>query len=767
MDRRHGRAALAAALAAVPVVLAAWMAHRWGGQVTPAPGRVLAAGAAATAAALCARAARRGLSRRSRLAWYAHSAACASWAIAPALCWWATALTRTTPAAGAADAGRLAFLGFEVVAVWLTAQVSGGRARVRMLLDGTVVAAALFVVAWGTVLDRVWRAGGHDTADAAVSLVFPLADLVLVTFYGVLVLTEFPRGRRRISGLVALALAALAVADSASAYRAAVDPRAGGQLLHGAWLVAFLLFASAAVGYRGPSPRRHGPAFSRFALYGPYLPLVPALATWGVQMARGVAVPPAETVAGVVIALAILARQMLVLAENRELVASLAAREHDLRHQALHDPLTGLGNRSLLTERLEHALSARRRHARPLALLFLDLDDFKVVNDSLGHPAGDELLRIVAHRVRTALRPQDTVVRLGGDEFAALIEDAPGDGATLARRVLHGFAEPFGVAGRRLSLGASIGLVDVTADIDGRTATDLLRDADVAMYAVKRTGKNGIELFTPQLHHTTSQELELRAALVTALDQGGLDVAYQPLARAGDGRVVAFEALARWTHPVLGSVPPERFVPVAERAHMSPRITAAVLDRACTDLRHWIDLGPPRPLRVSINVPAAELADPELPARLGTALRRHGLTGDRLVVEVTETALMHDVERAVEAVGRIQALGVSLAIDDFGTGYSSLARLGRFAVEALKIDKSFVRDVVEPSGREMVAAIVTLARSRGMRTVAEGVESAEQREVLRDLGCDLLQGYLLGRPVPAAEVPALLRRAVGTGTSTP
>ncbi|MFI5838753.1 putative bifunctional diguanylate cyclase/phosphodiesterase [Catenuloplanes sp. NPDC051500] len=710
-----------------------------------------------TAAVLGLRAATRASHPRNRIGWRLHSVACLFWSVGPASWAWYDLVEGASPKPSPwLVVIRLAFFALMFAGLWGMSRAADPRARLRMGLDAVVAAAAVFIVAWGGIFGEIWCRSGSGRAGVAFGLTYALSDMVLLIFLAVLVASEFPPGRRSGPLLLMSSLTVLTVADATFAYRVLYEGLPFDALNPGLWTIAFAFFGLAALRYRGATVRREPGLTSRFAVYGPYLPIFPAAVTLTVQIASGRAPHAAEMAGLVVLFTAILIRQVFVLGDNRALLRRLAASEHGLRYKATHDSLTGLGNRAMLTARLQELLPAPPKR---LGLLFLDLDDFKEVNDSLGHPAGDLVLTTVAARLRTVLRRADTVVRLGGDEFAVLIEDFDGDPKALARRMLELFQEPFELGDRRIALGCSVGLVEVEAG-DARSATELLRDADVAMYAVKRGGKNNVQLFNPGLHHTTSEELELRADLVRALDAGQLHAAYQPICDVATGEIRGFEALARWTHPTLGPVRPDRFIAIAERAHLSRRVTAAMLDSALGDLHGWIEAGAPAHLKVSVNVGAAEISDPDLPNRLRDALASRGLHGHNLVVEITETALTDDPDCVVTAIRRIQALGIGLAIDDFGTGYSSLARLNRFNVESLKIDKQFVDDLGTPRGRDMIAALVALARSCGMATIAEGVEQTVQWDALRDLGCDQIQGYLVSRPVPSGEVLPLIAARV-------
>ena len=446
--------------------------------------------------------------------------------------------------------------------------------------------------------------------------------------------------------------------------------------------------------------------------------------------------------------------------------------EEELARRAFHDPLTGLANRDLLMDRLEHALGRTERRGERVAVLFLDLDDFKVVNDHLGHEAGDGLLVAVAARLRRCVRPEDTVARLGGDEFVVLLEDVGGaDGAErAAERVLEGMEAPFELDGgqeafARTSVGIALGGPTPGRRRSARRAGDLLREADLALYRAKERGKGRHELFEPSMGARAAERLSLGNGLRRAVEREELVLHYQPELSLG-GEVAAVEALVRWRHPERGLLSPGEFVGLAEETGLIVPIGRWVMGEACRRAREWQERHPPAPggraLSVGVNVSARQFFDPDLVASVAEALGESGLAPGSLTLEITESALMEEGETTPKLEG-LKKLGVRLAIDDFGTGYSSLSRLRRLRVASLKIDRSFVRGLSpEPEGSaedaEIVSAIVGLGRALGLELVAEGVETAEQLARLRELGCDLVQGFHLHRPVPGEELPALLGR---------
>jgi diguanylate cyclase (GGDEF)-like protein/PAS domain S-box-containing protein len=434
--------------------------------------------------------------------------------------------------------------------------------------------------------------------------------------------------------------------------------------------------------------------------------------------------------------------------------------EDQLRHQALHDPLTGLPNRVLFVDRLSHALVRRARSEAGLAVMFVDLDDFKEVNDSMGHAVGDELLRLVAARLRGVLRAEDTACRLGGDEFAFLLEDAtPSRAEAVAGRILGALAEPFKLGGRSATLSASIGIaVRSGAGDEGSstgTADEVLRDADTAMYAAKSLGKGRVRVFDRRMEEPATHRRQLGVALVGALANDELFLEYQPIVDLRSGARIGLEALVRWDHPQLGRLMPADFVPLAEESRLIRGLGDWVLRHACADLASSDTV-------VSVNVSAHQLGGGELPVLVHKALDESGMKPSRLLLELTESTLASAGAGAESELLAVQRLGVRIALDDFGSGYSSLEYLGRLPIDILKIDRSLIEQVhVEPQRQEVVRAIGHIAEKLGLGVIVEGVEHEAQRAALLELGFRHAQGFLFSRPVPLAEAlaPVPMRRA--------
>jgi diguanylate cyclase (GGDEF)-like protein len=444
---------------------------------------------------------------------------------------------------------------------------------------------------------------------------------------------------------------------------------------------------------------------------------------------------------------------LLAFAEHASLALTDARMVRDALHQAFHDPLTDLPNRALFLDRLDLGLSRVQRSKSKLAVLFLDVDRFKIVNDSLGHAAGDQLLREVAARLVASIRPGDTAARFGGDEFAILLEDVEGLAAVehVALRILGALRAPFSVAGRDVFVSASIGIA-----MEATTAGDMIRDADLAMYRAKAEGKGCHAVFEPAMHVAVVERADLEADLQRVIERGQLVLHYQPIVALGNRAIVGVEALVRWRHPTRGLVAPEAFIPLAEETQVMAELGRWILNEGCREVAAWRAL---RPLRLSVNLSAMQLHSADvLAGHVAAALEASGLPPESLVLEITETALMRDVTETILSLRALKKLGVLLAVDDFGTGYSSLDYLRRFPIDILKIDKAFVDDL-GAGDATLAQAIIDLGESFDLQVIAEGVEHESQRQRLLELGCSHGQGYYFSRPMPACEFGALLMAA--------
>jgi diguanylate cyclase (GGDEF)-like protein/PAS domain S-box-containing protein len=431
--------------------------------------------------------------------------------------------------------------------------------------------------------------------------------------------------------------------------------------------------------------------------------------------------------------------------------------EDRIRHRALHDALTGLPNRVLFLDRLEHALARLRRRGTKAAILFLDFDRFKLVNDSLGHQVGDELLAAAAPRLRQAVRASDTVARFGGDEFGILLEDISGEREAVetAERIASVFTRPFVLAGSEHFVTTSIGIALAQG---GELPEELIRDADAAMYRAKERGRARYELFDEVMRDRAIARLRVENDLRRALERNELRLVYQPLVSLIDRSIVGVEALLRWEHPGRGPIPPSEFIPIAEEDGLIEPIGLWVLERACRQAAHWHQARPDAaPIGISVNLSAVQVVNRNFPGVIAQVLRATGLDPASLSLEITESVTLRDAESLTEALPALKALGLHLILDDFGTGYSSLGYLTRLPIDAIKIDRSFVDGLgTESRDSAITEAIIAMSSALSLQVIAEGVETPRQAAELTRLGCGLAQGFLFSRPLPAAEITMLL-----------
>ena len=438
-----------------------------------------------------------------------------------------------------------------------------------------------------------------------------------------------------------------------------------------------------------------------------------------------------------------------------------------LAHQAFHDPLTDLANRNLLKSRLEHALARVSRKGDPMALLFIDLDDFKKVNDTLGHEAGDVLLLALASRLRGCTRASDTVARLGGDEFAVLLEEMtePRNAVDVASRIIEELSEPIEVAGRSVSMTCSVG---IALGVNGTESAEvLLGDADMAMYAAKSAGKGCCEVFRPGLRAELLHELDREMELERAIEEEQFVLHYQPIVDLESDEIVGVEALVRWMHPEMGMLPPGDFIPLAESTGLIVPLGRWILVEACTQARRWQTAAGNESFQLSVNLSPVQFNQPRLVEEVSEALEDSGLPPECLVLEITENALMRESDTMRDRLEELKELGVRLAVDDFGVGYSSLSYLRRFPVDHLKIDRSFVQGAGDgPEDSALCEAIVRLGEHLGLTTVAEGIERPSQLEWFKGKHCRFGQGFYLSRPAPAEFIDELLGTGSGSGSAS-
>jgi diguanylate cyclase (GGDEF)-like protein/PAS domain S-box-containing protein len=854
----------------------AWMRFRLGGPAIAEDYDVVAEGVVAwLAAGTCLWGSFRGDGRMRRF-WMLVSASCFVWGLGEGVwAYYTVGLGAQVPSPSLADVGFLSAVPLMVAAL-LAFPLAPARslARVMLLLDGALVAAATLFVSWALVLGPVYRAHQGGVLAQTVTLAYPAAD-VLIVVVALFVASRASRSARIPLLLVGGGVLALAFSDSAFAYLTESGRYGSGLNVDIGWIVGFLLlglapiWSSDAVAWKASAERP-----TVLGVLMPYVPVAGALVLAIVYSVSARRLGTFLVVDGVVLALVLSCRQLLALlhsvsagnqqvalfaalerhssdlttivsadgtilyqsvssgtllghppeqlegrafeeilhpddapgflhalaqvtsaagnettsdwrlrhrdghyvdAESRavNLLADANVRgvtinsrniserkqlEEELRNQAVRDPLTGLANRTLLNDRLAHALELRKTDNRDLAVLFVDLDDLKNVNDGLGHTVGDELLQEVGRRLQSVVRATDTVARVSGDEFAIVLDDvlSPSDTEGMADRVLDSFRHPFLLAGQERRSHASLGIA--VADSETADAASLLHEADIAMYAAKASGKNRRATYRRGMHEHALDQLQLTADMRLAVGNDELVVVYQPIIDLATKRITSVEALMRWQHPTRGLLVPDAFIPAAETSGLIIPMGRWLLRRACREVRTWPELEAGPPLKLNVNLSARQLDDPDLITDVAGALAESRLEPSRLTFEITETALLHDLDSAMAVLNALRALGVELAIDDFGTGYSSLSYLRQLPVNEIKIDRSFISAMTESEeSAKLVRTIMQLADDFHLRTVAEGVETSVQLERLRAADCGLAQGYLFARPLSEAELQDALR----------
>lgn len=643
----------------------------------------------------------------------------------------------------------------------------------RFLLDATIVAGSFFLVFWLVVMDEVYKAARPgEGLTQMLPAVYAALEIAVVTL-ALLLVVRGPSDQRATLTLLTAGLVGVILSDGVYTYISVHGAYAHGSLVDTGWIAGMFLIAIAALSSRqptAPAPRvRTESAWASVWLPGLTAVMVVVAATTEPMVdltSRPV------LVLGACLALTIFARQFLAISDNQRLLAEAA-------EQALRDPLTGVANYTRFNDRLSEAMRRRGRDRVPVAVMVLDLNDFKLVNDSYGHPAGDRLLMLVGDRISRAVRPDDTVARLGGDEFGIVMTGSSDDSKRVARRVVGAFDVPFVVDGHDLPMRPSAGLA--FADSDGSAvSTDLLlKQADTAMYSAKWAGSGGVHVYSAEmdcvrvdrtLFRTTdvparnsSAVLALLGELRLAVERAELALVYQPQFRLRTGDLVGFEALLRWPQPDGSVLRPDDFLPMVRRHGLMDAVTDLVLGRASQDAARWRSAG--IDASVSVNLFAPSLADSTLPGRITTALATSGLSPAHLTVEITEHLLVGDLEKTREILHRLREQQIRVAIDDFGTGYSTLSYLTELPSDELKLDPQFIAPVlVDPTAAAVVRAVVGLAQALGITTVAEGVENAHTAAWLRQHGCDIAQGYFYGMPV---DIDTVLERFTPRPPATP
>ncbi|MBL7254441.1 putative bifunctional diguanylate cyclase/phosphodiesterase [Paractinoplanes lichenicola] len=708
----------------------------------------------ATAASICLAAARSrtGLQRRWRII---VGAGLAGWALNRL--WWVVqdVVVPDRTLTMVSDIGFFllptALIGAVLVAPYTrprSVPTSARRDQFALMIDSVLIAGSLLALAYSIVPRDWYRWDGQPTSLIVAAAAYPIADLVLATMVGLLLLTRpDSRAARKPLALAGAAIVALGITDTLRFVHLADGPlppwQAAGHLL-GPALLAVAALSS-------PSPRAQPPVDTGerewLHLLLPYVPVTATGIMIAINSGAGKPLSPFEAYLGWLGLGLVVARQMFTIVDNTVLLDRV-------HHQAFHDPLTGLANRALFTERLTGALGRR-----PVAVLFADLDDFKLINDSFGHGMGDRVLRAIAERLQRCASPDDLVARLGGDEFAVLLDHNAADAEATGHRILGALREPFEIDGHTMGVGASLGLV-VTEPGEPMTADALLRRADAAMYSSKRRGKGSMARYAGTPDGGPNADLPHLLAEALASGHPGFEVFYQPIVRFTDGATVAVEALARWTSPEAGPVHPDVFVSVAERTGLVAAIDDFVLDRACVDAAALARVYG-RPIDIHVNVSAARLGQTGLEESVAGALTRSGLPPSRLVLEITETRRIQDMTIAAAMVERLRSHGVRIALDDFGSGYNALAQLHSLPIDIVKLDATLTDVDIAPARAEALCrSVLAICTDLNIVVVAEGIETASRAHALARVGCPLGQGYLFGQPGPlhrwqsASAIPA-------------
>lgn len=713
----------------------------------------------------CAVAAARAARGRRRAAWMWLAIGAAGWAVGQAMWTYFGLVHGVSPFQSIADAS---YVALPVGALIALAHLLHGFPRpvkFRVLLDGVIVGGAIFGAAWVTLLAPVLSVPGSNPVSLALTLAYPVAYLAVITI-GLLILVRAPAGYRPPLALLTLGFVLMTVAEIAFAYLTAVQKVYYAYISVG-WAWGFLLLGAAALissGTPNELGRTQQGVPSRAATWVPFLPVAIAVAICTPAMVSQLG---PLFIVGIITLVAVMFRQHLLLSENRRLLVEVS-------EQVLRDPLTGLANRTLFQDRLDHAMLLHQRDCRPVGVLLIDLDDFKMVNDSLGHPAGDAMLVRVGERLAGTVRASDTVARLGGDEFAVLMEGDVAASRVAAQRVVQAFDRPFVIDGQDLLVRPSVGLAVAGHTDSAVSAEELLRRSDVAMYAAKRSRSSQLFTFAPEMDMrrggecvspATNPELSgaggrnsvhLLGELRQAIEHGGLSAVYQPKFDVRTHRIVGAEALVRWPHPRYGLLGPDDFLPLVREHGLMQSVTSLMLDLALDDTAEWYAEGVGVP--VAVNVFAPSVSDADLPGRILRALERTGLPPEILTVEITEDVLLENMAETRSVFAMLRDCGIRIAIDDFGSGYSALWYLREFPVDEVKLDKEFIAPILtQPTSAAIVRAVIDLSHVLGVTPVAEGVEDAATAARLLAYGCDIAQGFYYSRPLAAHAMLELLQ----------
>lgn len=744
------------------VALALLSMFRWGGDGvvrTVDAAVLLALSICATVGAIVATRSAQG---RARRAWTTMAIALATWTVGD-LIWVFHAITHghnTFPSSSDFSYVAFTLLAALAMALFPTGPTQGS--RLRFVLDGVTVMLCLFLLMWAFTLHSAYDSYIVDRDVPVVALLFPVGDLLVLTVALLIVVRADSRHRSEL-WLLAAGIMSMTATHTGYVHLIAFHRFHPGTLLDLGWAAAMIFFIAAAQrSLRSPSPPRPAPAASSYSsLWLPYAPLLLAGTLGPTILMSGI-----ESVIVPLIMAAVVVRQSAAAWENRRLLAAAA-------DQALRDPLTGLANRRLFRDRLTHAMMLRQRDDRSVAVVSVDLDDFKLVNDNLGHAAADALLIGVGERISACVRAGDTVARLGGDNFALLLEGRADESLPVARQVVEAFDRPFVIDGETMLVGLSVGIAVALWDEPDLAPEALLKRADMAMYAAKRSRSSNLHSFSPDMALTETDAMEsvdrgtdrpagagvaqirLLGELRRAIDDSALDLVYQPKLHLHSGRIVGLEALLRWPHPRLGVLRPDEFMSLVRQHGLMRRVTELVVSRALDDVAHWEESA--ASTAVAVNVFAPDLRDAALPDTLYEALQSRGLPPARLTVEITEDLVISDIAGVSAVLHRLREHGIRVAIDDFGSRFSALSYLPDLPIDEVKLDRQFISSVTaDRRAAAVVRAVIDLTHDLGVTVVAEGIEDAGTADWLREHGCDIGQGYYFGSPVAASVVPQLI-----------
>lgn len=637
------------------------------------------------------------------------------------------------------------------------------RFRTRVVLDGVIVSVALFEVIWQLVLKDVYHAGASNPVRFAVIVAYPLSD-VLIVAVALMVLPRVCGTARLIVGLLAVGAVFNAYSDGANVYTAAfhTDAVVTASMFIG-WGAASLCLIGAALLARGmpetqdDADDRPSVVPTRMDVWLPYIAVALAIVVAAPQVIPPLSRGPLLVTSGVLMC-AMAVRHAIVVFDNRRLHSVVS-------DQALRDPLTGLANRVLFRDRVVHAVHLRQRDNRAVAVVLLNLDEFRRINSDYGQVVGDDLLVFVANRLMNAVRAGDTVARIGADEFAIVMEGAADQARLIAHRVVRAFDEPFAVDGRSIGVRPSVGFA-IAADSADVDASGLLDQVELAMQAAKRAADHGLHTFSEDMRSTTdivprrgsTREAVMLKELRDAIDDDELSVVYQPKIDVRTGLPVGVEALVRWPHRELGLLAPDSFLPLVRQHGLMSGVTERVLCRALDDVVRWKAAGVLVPVAVNLSAPSA--SDAQLPAYIATQLAARGLTPTILTVEITEDLLLENTQRASSVLDRLRASGIRIALDDFGSGYSALWYLRDLSFDEVKLDRQFITPLLsDRRAAVIVRAVIDLAHDLGGTVVAEGVENAETVATLRDYGCEIAQGFHFSAPLPAEDTLTYFKKA--------